>query len=327
MQEQKLYPVSQFHGPSRNQKRKRRRPRRFLKWSLLTAILLFISFVTYSFFWAKGIENKMQFAPKIAKKIAKAVSKPKPNEPIDILLAGVDARVGEGFGRADTIALLRIDPEDQTAYLLSIPRDTRVPIPGRGLDKINHAWAFGGAPLLIKTVQNFLRLPVNYFFQVDFASFEKVVNAMGGVDFSIDRGWYDGELGTQVRSGNYHRYGKEALAIVRARYQFGGDTARIKNQQRFLMTVMKESLSSYAQVPKVANIMAQDSRTNMDLNTMMSLGKAFVGTQNNLQVQTTPGKGVMINKVWYNIPDQTGKAILVSDMVNKKPFPAYDGGE
>lgn len=307
---------------------RRRRRRRYLKWLLIISLLTILSTAAYSYLWAKGIEKKIQFEPKTAKKIAEVTVEPKKDKPINILLAGVDRRPNEKSGRADTIALLRIDSADKSAYLLSIPRDMRVTIPGRGLDKINHAWAFGGAPLLIKTVQDFLDLPVNYFFQVDFVSFQKVVDAIGGVDFTIDRGWYDGELGAAVRSGTYRRSGKEALAIVRARYQFaGGDAARIRNQQLFLMTVMKESLTSYSQVPQIAGIISQDSRTNMDLSTMIQFGQAFVGTQDDLQMQTVPGKGTMINKVYYLIPDQKAKESLVSDMINKRPFPAYKGSE
>ena len=305
----------------RRRNNKKNRARHFFKWLALTIAVVILGLAAYSFFWAKSLENKVQFKPKIAKKIDRAVTKPKAAAPINILLSCVDRRANQKYGRADTIALLRIDPKDKSAYLLSIPRDTRVPIKGHGLDKINHSWAFGGAPLLIKTVRNFINLPVNYFFQVDFVSFEKVVNAIGGVDFYLDRGWNDGELGVDVRSGNHHRMGKEALAIVRARHQFaGGDFDRIKNQQRFLTTVMKESLSSYSQVPRLANIMAEDSRTNMDLNTMITLGRSFAGAQDNLQMQTLPGKGKTIHKVWYMIPDQAGKAALLSAMVNKKPF-------
>jgi len=320
-EEQILYQNHHNVGRRRRRNNNKSRGGRVLKWLALIIAVTILGISAYSFFWAKNIENKVRFKPKTAKKIEHAVVKPKTNEPIDILLTGVDKRPNQKYGRADTIVLLRIDPQDKSAYLLSIPRDTRVKISGHGLDKINHAWAFGGAPLLIKTVRNFVDMPVNYFFQVDFVSFEKVVNALGGVDFYLDRGWNDGELDVDVKSGNHRRMGKEALAIVRARHQFaGGDFDRIKNQQRFLTAIMKESLASYRQVPRLANIMAEDSRTNMDLGTMVSLGRSFAGAQNNLQVQTLPGKGRTIHKVWYMIPDQAGKDALLSAMLNKEPF-------
>lgn len=320
-EEQILYQNYRNAGGGHRQNNKKTRARRVLKWLALVVVIALLGVMAYSYFWAKSIEKKVQFKSKTAKKIEEAVVKPKAAEPVNILLAGVDRRPNQRYGRADTIALLRIDTKDKSAYLLSIPRDTRVKISGHGLDKINHAWAFGGAPLLIKTVQNFIDLPVNYFFQVDFVSFEKIVNSIGGVDFYLDRGWTDGELDVEVRSGKHHRLGKEALGIVRARHQFSsGDFDRIKNQQRFLTAVMKESLASYAQVPRLAGIMAEDSRTNMDLNTMITLGRSFTGSQDNLQVQTLPGKGKTIHKVWYMIPDQAGKAALLSAMINKEPF-------
>ncbi|GAG69288.1 unnamed protein product [marine sediment metagenome] len=92
-----------------------------------------------------------------------------PQEPVTILLMGRDSRdVENDSGRADTIMLLYLNPEEGSGVLLSIPRDTLVEIPGYGEDKINHAYAYGGEELMIKTVSSFLDAEINHYVTLDF---------------------------------------------------------------------------------------------------------------------------------------------------------------
>jgi len=85
---------------------------------------------------------------------------------VNILIVGCDEI--ENHGRADTIVFLSISPKTKDVLILSIPRDTRVEIPGRGVDKINHAYAFGGKKLISETVTSFLDLPINFYVVADF---------------------------------------------------------------------------------------------------------------------------------------------------------------
>ena len=89
--------------------------------------------------------------------------------PSTILVLGSDARPGETSSRSDSILLIRVDPSRQQIAELSIPRDLRTEIPGHGSDKINAAYAFGGPPLAIKTVENLTGLKVNHVVLVNFA--------------------------------------------------------------------------------------------------------------------------------------------------------------
>ena len=197
-------------------------------------------------------------------------------------------------------------------------------IPGRGMDKINHSWAFGGAPLLIRTVSDFMNQPVNYFFQVDFSQFEKAVDAMGGVDFASQASWYDGELGVGVRPGLQHRGGKEALAIVRNRHHGpggGGDLVRVPVQQQFIQAMIAQSINSVADVPKTANIVASYVNTNMGMTDMLGMGRAFAGDGREIDTAVLPGKGAMIGGVSYVIPDLKAKDALLAIMLSNKSFP------
>ena len=273
--------------------------------------------------WLLSLEGKMQLAPKEVAKINKVVVAPQ-GSGINMVLAGTDRRPNWTGSRADTIMFIHADKETKKVYMLSIPRDTRVMIPGRGMDKINHSWAFGGSSLLIKTVSDFMNQPVNYFFQVDFSRFEKAVDAMGGVDFATNLSWYDGELGVAVRPGLQHRSGKESLAIVRNRHVGpggGGDMVRVPVQQQFIQAMVGQTIKSYADVPRAANIVASYVNTNMALAEMMGLGKDFAGQGMQIETGVLPGRGIMINGISYVTPDLGAKDAYVGAMLTNKPFP------
>ncbi len=313
-----------FKPPARHS-RKRRRSRK-IKIAVIASTVAILLGIAGGFFWLRALEGKMQLDPKVAEEIEKIVAKPKGDQ-INILLVGTDKRLARKSERADSIVFIRADKKRKTVHLLSIPRDTRVNIPGRGLDKINHAWAFGGAPLMLKTVKNYLDMDVNYFFKVDFAQFEKAVDAMGGVDFDSSAAWYDGELGVQVREGYRHRSGKEAMALVRnRRYGKGGgsDLARVSLQQEFLKAMMAQSINSYADVPGAASVVASYVSTNMGLTQMMVVGRVFAGQEIAMETAVLPGKSGMISGVSYIIPDLQAKEALVKAMERNQPFPKLD---
>ena len=122
-----------------------------------------------------------------------------PEEPVTILILGRDSLDTEGErGRADTIMLLYLDPTELTGSLLSIPRDTLVEIPGHGEDKINAAYAYGGEELMIKTIQDLIGAEINHYVTLDFQGFINLVDAMGGVDITIDRPLVDPKSGANL---------------------------------------------------------------------------------------------------------------------------------
>jgi polyisoprenyl-teichoic acid--peptidoglycan teichoic acid transferase len=290
---------------------------------LLGAILL--GFLA-GFLWLRSIENKMLLDD--AEEIEKVTAAPT-GDAVTALLVGTDRRPEWNTSRADTIVFIRADKKRGRVHMLSIPRDTRVSIPAstsrrEGLDKINHAWAFGGAPLLISTVSEFLDMPVNYFFQVDFTQFEQAVDALGGVDFASEVGWYDGELDVEVRPGLQTRRGKEALALVRNRTVGAGggsDLNRVAVQQQFLMAMITQSIGSATDVPRVANVVSSYVNTNMGLTEMLGVGRNFTGSDMDMDKAVVPGKSGMISGVSYIIPDIEGKNRLISAMKDNQPFP------
>ena len=110
---------------------------------------------------------------------------------MDILVLGSDNHGNETNGRSDTLMLVHVDPGQNYLSILSIPRDLRVSIPGRGLDKINAAYAYGGAALSITTIKEVTGINVNHYVEVSFSAFEGLTNALGGVYVDVDRRYYN----------------------------------------------------------------------------------------------------------------------------------------
>lgn len=105
----------------------------------------------------------------------------------NILILGLDRG---GTSRSDTIMLLHIDPEKRQASVLSIPRDTLAVIPGRGLDKINHAYAFGGQELSRRAVSDLVHTDIPYYVLVDLKGIEKLIDDIGGIEIDVEKRMY-----------------------------------------------------------------------------------------------------------------------------------------
>jgi LCP family protein required for cell wall assembly len=168
-----------------------------------------------------------------------------------------------GPSRSDTIMLIRAGGGH--AARLSIPRDTVVEIPGHGLQKINSAYAFGGPALSIETVEHLLGVKINHLVEVNFENFPKLIDAMGGVDYTggcvisrINGGFRNGGYTLRLSRGTHHLDGKAALALARTRENLCApsqtDLQREEHQQA-LFTEMKArlmSFSSFIRMPWIA---------------------------------------------------------------------------
>jgi LCP family protein required for cell wall assembly len=169
-----------------------------------------------------------------------------------VLVLGSDSRdPGATAGtRSDTMMLLHLDADHRHAYLISIPRDTWVYVPasadgrnGNTMAKINAAYAWGGPPLAVKTVEAFTGVRVDHVVLIDFAGFQQVVDALGGVDLTVDETITSifPPQRTFIR-GQRHFTGAEALDYVRQRYQFAdGDFTRQQHQQEFLKALLNKA--------------------------------------------------------------------------------------
>ena len=140
------------------------------------------------------------------------------------------------------MVLVHVPEDRRDVTLIHFPRDLWVPIPGRGEAKLNAAYAFGGAPLLVKTMQNMLGIEINHVAMVGFEGFKNMTDAVGGVDVHVEEA-SEGD-GKVFREGTMHMDGETALVFVRQRKQLSeGDISRGKRQQAFIKALMLEALS------------------------------------------------------------------------------------
>lgn len=166
----------------------------------------------------------------------------------DLPTTGKGARAPEwkkGAQRSDTMMLLHLPEDRGKAYVVSLPRDSWVPIPGHGNAKLNAAFSWGGPPLLIDTVQRLTDVRVDHLMVIDWSGFKKLTDSVGGVDITIakdiprrggERAW---------KSGRNHMDGETALAYVRERHGLpNGDLDRTKRQQNFLRALLTRTLDT-----------------------------------------------------------------------------------
>lgn len=175
---------------------------------------------------------------------------------MNVLLLGSDSRDPDSTAnsRTDTIILMHIQADHKHAYLISIPRDSYVYIPkspsqpdeGDTYSKINAAYAWGGPTLIVETVEKLTNVRIDHVVLIDFAGFQQVTDALGGVDMNIDKTITSIHPPHRTfRQGMNHLNGAEALDYVRQRYQFSdGDISREKHQQEFLKAIMDKAVSN-----------------------------------------------------------------------------------
>lgn len=170
---------------------------------------------------------------------------------VNILLVGSDSRgatPGQAESgsasdqRADSLMLFHIPADRKSSYLISIMRDTWVPIPGHGEAKINAALAFGGVPLLVQTVESVLQQRIDHVAFIDFEGFKGLTDAVGGVDVNVPVPFTStgyGKEGMHYPQGAMHMDGATAMAFVRERYAFtDGDYQRVRDQRIFLKAIL-----------------------------------------------------------------------------------------
>lgn len=170
-------------------------------------------------------------------------TKIEPLKSMNVLVLGIDS--GElmgsyrpGRGRSDTIMLFALRPDKKVIYQVSIPRDSRVEVPGHGLTKINHAYAYGGADLMQETVEKLLGVKIDRVVVIDYNGFVKLVDLLGGIEIDVEEDINNRfNIGKPIPTGHVRLTGEEAFRYVHAR---DSDIERVKRQQKFLKAVFQE---------------------------------------------------------------------------------------
>ena len=225
-----------------------------------------------------------------------------------VLIAGLDDV--ESVNRSDSLALAVFDEVDGYVRIVSIPRDSRVRIPGRGLQKINHAYAYGGMDLLKQTVSEFLDVDIDYFIVLGFQSFPRIIDLLGGIDIDVEKKLYyrdrSQKLLINIPKGPQHMDGKTALEYVRFRNDPLGDIGRVQRQQKFVSIVL-DKLKSPMIIPKIPFLVSETlSAVKTDLTLSEALRLARFANElpsTHVKMLMAPGRADYIDKLSYWIVD------------------------
>jgi len=232
-------------------------------------------------------------------------------DPFSVLLLGVDERAGDS-GRSDTMIVLTVNPEMNSIKMLSIPRDTRTEIVGRGLeDKINHAYAFGREEMSIATVENLLDVPIDYFVKVNMEGFKDIVNAVGGIQ--VTNGLDFNQEGHQFNKGEIGLNGEEALAFVRMRKEDpNGDFGRQERQRQVIQGIISKgvSLGSLTRFDDIFEALGKNVRTNLTFDEMMDIQKNYKDAAGSVEQLQMTGENKKIDGIFYVlVPEEEIKKV------------------
>ncbi|MED3650790.1 LytR family transcriptional regulator [Heyndrickxia sporothermodurans] len=292
---------------SNNLKKKKMKKRKIIGIILLVLILGTSAYV-YSIYHSLTKAVNTMHNPVDRKSSREKEIRFKDKDPISILMLGVDERKGDR-GRSDTMIVLTVNPTVKSVQMLSIPRDTRVEIVGKGTeDKINHAYAFGGVAMSMNTVEKFLDIPVDYYIKVNMEGFEDIVNAVGGVTVNNTLDFSYG--GYHFPKGEVNLDGKKALAFVRMRKEDPrGDFGRNDRQRQVIQGVISKgaSVSALTKYNDVFETLGKNVETNLTFDEMMSIQKYYKDARHKIEQFQLKGQGTKIGGIYYYIVPQDEK--------------------
>lgn len=203
----------------------------------------------------------------------------------NVLIMGLDRTVSDqnpkivyAVSRTDTLIAASFDPASRSISLLSVPRDTRAPIPGHGIDKINAAHAYGGAALSLRTTQNFLGVSFPYYIEITEPGLSHLIDAVGGVTIRIDKDLnyddtWDG-LHIHLKQGTRRLGGKAAVEYALFRREALGDIGRIQRQQQLMNALLDELRRPRVifRMSRILTVFREDIATNLQPDQLIALG-------------------------------------------------------
>jgi len=226
----------------------RRRRRRLVLGTIALLVLAWLAFMIWVPLNAWGKVQKVDATPN--------GSRPSASKGYDYVLVGSDSRQGltaaqkkelntgsaEGK-RTDSIMLVHVPASGGKSAVISLPRDSYVPIPGHSKNKINAAYSLGGPRLLVETIEQVTGIRVDGYVEIGFGGFASVVDSLGGVDMCLPKAMKDSYANINLKAGCQTLNGPNALGYVRARYSDPlGDLGRVKRQREFLGAVLHKAM-------------------------------------------------------------------------------------
>ncbi|MBG9689633.1 LCP family protein [Lysinibacillus sp. VIII_CA] len=286
-------------------------------WIVGSLLTIFLIFIGTAYFTIQKTMNKINTpllqTTDAAQLEEKTVIK---KEPFSVLMLGVDERKDDS-GRSDTMIVITVNPEKQTMKMLSIPRDTRTEIVGHDtVDKINHAYAFGGVPMAVDTVENFLNIPIDYYVFINMEGFLQIIDTLGGVTINNDMDLTYDEY--HYPKGEITLDGNEALIFSRIRYEDPrGDFGRQIRQRQIIEAVMKKAStpSTLLKATDMLTVLGDNVRMNFSVKELIQLQGIYKKMDKDIeQLSFEKGDGERINRIWYYIPNEEELQKIQADL-------------
>ncbi|ALN77155.1 MULTISPECIES: LCP family glycopolymer transferase [Staphylococcus] len=241
-------------------------------------------------------------------------------EPISIALFGIDSdakRQQQHDGqRSDTIMLVSINPDKKTSEVISIPRDTRAEIVGRGTtEKINHAYAYGGPDMAVKSLEKLMNVPIDHYATVDMDGLKDTIDTVGGIDV-VSNATFNVH-GQQYNQGQkVHLDGDQAMAFIRSRKESGagGDFGRQERQQLVLQGLANKltSVSSITNFNALMDQLGKNVTTDMTLGELNTFRSNYKEGNNNVVKHQLKGSDTTgEDGLYYFIPDENSKQEVI----------------
>jgi len=276
------------------------KPPRKIRWGMITFIVFMIFFSTLFGFSIAVISRFMLFET-----ILTLFPGEKLIPSCNILVLGIDK--GREIHRSDSIIVVNLDPQQNQANILAIPRDTLVSIPGRGLDKVNHAYAYGEAELTRRTVENFLNIKVPYYITLNIGALEKIIDEIGGVKIDVKKRMYYVDyaqnLYVDLKPGTQKLSGRDSLSYLRFRHDNAGDIGRIQRQQKFMKALTQQIMhkNGLFRSPQIVLKFLSFMQTNLNakeiLGFTLSMKKIYDFGQINMD--SLSGDPMLLGNIFY----------------------------
>lgn len=301
-----MVPGTEFESFPPTEKLHKRKPRKKNKSLRILGLIILMTFLSATAYAGYVFYKLNQFGETVSVG-KKEEAWQKLEEPIGIVLMGMDSREETGSLNTDVIMVAVLNPKTKAVTVVSIPRDTYVRVEGFRRGKANAFYSRGEAarikaehnketvtvtgPSLAKDVfSGFLDVPIQHYVTIDFEGFRQVVDALGGIEVNVDQDmrYVDSADGTDInlKKGVQVLSGKEALDFVRFRQSNRGgpdsnDIERNLRQQQVISTVIDEltSLNGFVKVGQILDIAGEHIRTDLPKSTMRSIVMTFAGTQ------------------------------------------------
>ncbi|WP_122645203.1 LCP family protein [Enterococcus mediterraneensis] len=226
-------------------------------------------------------------------------------EPFSILLLGIDtgALGRTEQGRSDSMMVVTVNPKQKKSTIASLDRDIYTEIVGYGtMDKLNHAYAYGGVEMSMDSVENLLDIPIDHYVTINMQGMRDLIDAVGGIE--VDNKIEFTLEGVHVPAGKIKLNGKTGLAYARMRKQDPeGDVGRQKRQREVITKIVKKvmSLDSVSNYQKILKAVEKNSKTDLSWDDMLDIAENYIPAFQTIEQVQLQGESQMMNGIYYQM--------------------------